>query len=120
MLTIDDPTAALGGLHGSQIFWEGLEQNLLNFGDIPADHSTVDVIDPLSLSEFEFETNKPSDVVMAFDKFSKKLSSIFEYKLFEIYTNGGINNHIITETSTTVPSELILPQYPGMFLCFRN
>lgn len=107
-------------MHGSQIYWEGLEQNLSNFGHVPPDHSTRDVIDPLSLSEFEFERNKPSDVVMEFDKFSKKLSSIFEYKLFEIYTNGFINNHIITETSTTVPSEFILPEYPGMFLCFRN
>ena len=117
MTIIDDPTAALGGLHGSKIFWEGLENNFLDFGNIPADHSTKDVIDPLSVSEFEFSTHKPQDVEMQFEVFKEKVSAIFEYKLFEVYTNGSINNSPINETSTTVPSEYILPGYPGIFFC---
>ena len=102
-------------MHGSEICWEGLENNLDDFGKIPSNHSTTDVIDPMSITKFEFDANKPQDVEMEFKEFKEKAIAIFEYKLFDIYTNGEINNNVITETSTWVDSKFIFPEYPGTF-----
>ena len=114
-MIIDDPTAALGGLHGSKLLWEGLEKNVLDFGRMPSDRSTTNVIDPMSITEFEFSTNKPSHIMMEFDEFAGKVSGIFEYKLFDMYTNGEFNNNPIVETSTTIDSKYIVSRYPGTF-----
>lgn len=118
---IDDPTAALGGLHGSELFWHICETNHLKLN---ANFSTVDIIDPNSISQEEFMDVNAEQMRLKTDEekrdmyreFSTMAVHRFEFKLFKLYENGYFNNNPIDdEVSATISSELFLPEYGGMY-----
>ena len=118
MIVLDDPTAALGGLRASELFWQMLENNHLLPGE---DYSTNSMVDPMGVGSVEYE-HSHSDSTMtedqmesAFEYFKQQSIKRFEYSLWQDYENGYVNNCLLDEeVDISISSEYVIGEYKGM------